>query len=81
MKMIHDGNFSGWMRVTLLFGGIAILVGGLACEEVPSLVRIVAFCGGFTMIALGGFCSRAHALNVKPFDSSYKKARKIYEDS
>ncbi len=31
------------------------------------------------MMALGGISSRAHMLKIKPFDNSYKKARKSYE--
>ncbi|MEM5446103.1 hypothetical protein [Paraburkholderia guartelaensis] len=79
MKLIEDGNFSGWMRITLLLGGVVIWVGGLALDGLPRWVRIVAFLGGFTMMALGGFSSRAHMLHIKPFDNSYKKARKSYE--
>jgi hypothetical protein len=79
MKLIEDGNFSAWMRITLLLGGIGSWVGGLALEGLPRWLRIVAFFGGFAMMALGGFASRAHMLHIKPFDNSYKKARKSYE--
>ncbi len=34
---------------------------------------------GFGMMAIGGFTSRAHMLHIKPFDNSYKKARRTYE--
>ncbi|RQH05779.1 hypothetical protein [Paraburkholderia dinghuensis] len=80
MKMLEDGNFSGWMRVTPLFAGIAIWVGGLASEDLPRLVRIVASFAGFPLMDLGGLSSRARTLNIKSFDSSYKKARKSFED-
>ncbi|MFT4066935.1 hypothetical protein [Paraburkholderia sp.] len=34
---------------------------------------------GFAIALVGGFTSRAHLLHIKPFDNSYKKARKSYE--
>ncbi|MBN3763396.1 hypothetical protein G3O01_21470 [Burkholderia sp. Ac-20365] len=40
---------------------------------------MVGFVSGFGMMALGGICSRAHMLHVKPFDNSYEKARKSYD--
>ncbi|ALL69839.1 hypothetical protein K788_0007413 (plasmid) [Paraburkholderia caribensis MBA4] len=30
---------------------------------------------------IGGMASRAKLLNIKPFDNSYKKARKTYESN
>ncbi len=34
---------------------------------------------GLGIAAVGGFTSRAALLKIKPFDNSYKKARKSYE--
>lgn len=45
----------------------------------PRWIRAGAFLFGFAMMALGGISSRAHMLKIKPFDSSYKRARKSYE--
>ncbi|MBB5483451.1 MULTISPECIES: hypothetical protein [unclassified Paraburkholderia] len=79
MKIIEDGNFSGWLRITLYAVGLAIFVGGLAFDWLPRWARMAGFLLGFGMMALGGFSSRAHMLHIKPFDNSYKKARKSYE--
>ena len=37
------------------------------------------FLFGLGVAAVGGYASRAHMLHIKPFDNSYKKARKSYE--
>ncbi len=34
---------------------------------------------GFGIALVGGYTSRAAMLKIKPFDNSYKKARKSYE--
>jgi hypothetical protein len=34
---------------------------------------------GFAIALVGGFTSKAHLLRIKPFDNSYKNARKSYE--
>lgn len=41
---------------------------------------MAGFALGFGMMTLGGFTGRAHMLHIKPFDKSYKKARKSYEN-
>ena len=48
-------------------------------DWLPRWARMAGFVVGFGMMALGGFSSRAHMLHIKPFDNSYKKARKSYE--
>ncbi|WP_186163402.1 hypothetical protein [Burkholderia gladioli] len=79
MKLIDDGNFSGWLRVVIFLVGLTLAVGGIGLDQMPRWIRAGAFLSGFAMMALGGISSRAHMLKIKPFDSSYKKARKNYE--
>ena len=79
MKFIVDGNFSGWLRAALVFGGIAIFGGSLAVDALPRRLALAGILLGWVMAALGGVSSRAHMLHLKPFDNSYKKARKSYE--
>ncbi|MFM0337257.1 hypothetical protein [Paraburkholderia fungorum] len=79
MKLIEDGNFSGWLRMAFYVGGVALAVGGLAFDELPRWIRGCAFLLGFAVMAVGGISSRAHMLKIKPFDNSYKKASKSYE--
>lgn len=79
MRLIEDGNFAGWLRVVFFLVGLAVAVGGLGLDQMPRWIRAGAFILGFAMMALGGISSRAHMLKIKPFDNSYKKARKSYE--
>jgi len=79
MILIEDGNFSRWLRVTLFAFGLAIFGCSLAIDLLPRWARMVGFASGFGMMALGGFCSRAHMLHIKPFDNSYEKARNSYD--
>ncbi|AET91687.1 hypothetical protein BYI23_B010800 [Burkholderia sp. YI23] len=78
IRFIENGNFASWVRTALLVVGILIMF--IAYMYVPP-----APFGGFMLIlglgvaALGGYASRAHMLKIKPFDNSYKKARKSYE--
>ena len=79
MKAIEDGNFSGWLRITMFVAGLAIFVGSLALDWLPRWTRMIGFFVGFGLMALGGFASRAHMLHIKPFDNSYKRARASYK--
>lgn len=79
MKFLEDGNFAGWVRILLFLAGVALLFTGLALEQLPRGIRLALFLIGFVTMAVGGFTSRAHMLKIKPFDNSYKKARKSYE--
>ncbi|HEX7685887.1 MAG TPA: hypothetical protein VF446_20500 [Trinickia sp.] len=79
MKLIEEGNFTGWLRITMFIVGLAIFWGSLAGDWLPRWGRMLGVLLGFGLMALGGFSSRAHMLHIKPFDNSYKKARKSYE--
>ncbi len=79
MKLFEDGNFSGWLRIALYVGGVALAAGGLALDELPRSIRGCAFLLGFAVMAVGGISSRAHMLKIKPFDNSYKKSRDSYK--
>jgi hypothetical protein len=78
IHLIEDGNFKSWVRTSLLVAGLAMMF--IAYEFVPP-----APFGGFLLLiglaiaAIGGYASRAHLLKIKPFDNSYKKARKSYK--
>ncbi|WP_341317438.1 hypothetical protein WN982_39890 [Paraburkholderia sp. IMGN_8] len=78
IQVIEDGNFKRWVRTSLLVIGLLTMY--LAYKFVPP----APFGGfllllGFVIAAMGGYASRAHLLKIKPFDKSYKKARKSYE--
>jgi hypothetical protein len=79
LKLIEDGNFPRWLRVTLFVVGLVVFGGSLAIDLLPQWARMIGFLLGFGMMALGGFSSRAHMLHIKPFDNRYKKARRSYE--
>ncbi|TDN69872.1 hypothetical protein [Paraburkholderia sp. BL10I2N1] len=79
MKLIDDGNLSGWLRIALFLIGVATLFGGLALAIFPGWLRLSLFLFGFAIMAVGGLASRAHMLKIKPFDNSYKKARDSYK--
>jgi hypothetical protein len=79
MRPIEDGNFAGWLRVTLFFVGAGMVFGGLAFGALPRWMRAITFLFGFAVMAVGGISSRAHLLKIKPFDNSYKKARDSYK--
>ena len=79
MKIIEDCNFVGWVRIFLYLAGVGLLYLGLALEPLPRALRLSIFFIGFVTMLIGGFTSRAHTLKIKPFDNSYKKARKSYE--
>lgn len=73
-KFIRDGNFTPWVRGLLCVGGIVIGLLGLKYDR-TLIVALV----GLGIGAIGGYSSRAHMLGIKPFDNSYRKARKTYE--
>ncbi|MDR8398055.1 MULTISPECIES: hypothetical protein [Paraburkholderia] len=79
MKFVEAGNFSGWVRITLFVVGLTAFGMSLALDWLPRVPRMAAFLLGFGLMALGGISSRAHMLNIKPFDNSYKKARESYK--
>jgi hypothetical protein len=79
VKLFEEGNFSGWLRITLYVAGLATFFSALTSDWAPRWTRMIGFLLGFSLMALGGLSSRAHMLNVKPFDNSYKKARESYQ--
>lgn len=78
MKLIVNGNFARWLRITMFLGGVGIATGGLALELLPSAIRASAFLVGFALMALGGLSSNSHMLGIRPFDDSYRRARSSY---
>lgn len=63
----------------MFVAGLMVFTGSLALDWLPRWTRMTGFLLGFGLMALGGFSSRAHMLHIKPFDNSYRKARKSYE--
>ncbi|GAB7536150.1 hypothetical protein [Burkholderia sp. 3C] len=78
MKFLDDGNLSGWVCTALIVIGV-----GMSCVTLkympPSIGSIFLALLGFLLMAIGGLSGRARLLKIKPFDNSYKKARKSYE--
>ena len=78
MKIVVDGNFSRPVSVAMVLIGVAIMFGFLKYGP-PSIVSVLMVCFGFGLAIVGGMTSQARLLKIKPFDNSYKKARKSYE--
>jgi hypothetical protein len=78
LKFIDDGNLASWLRLTLIVIGIALAVIAVECTIPIFWARVFLF-SGFAIALVGGMTSRAKLLHIKPFDNSYKKARRSYE--
>lgn len=74
IRVIDEGNLSGWLRTTLCVAGAGIVYFGM--RYVHSML-LMSF--GLFLAAVGGYASRARTLKIKPFDNSYKKARESYK--
>ncbi|WP_343669490.1 hypothetical protein [Paraburkholderia heleia] len=78
MKFTEDGNLSGWVCTALIVLGIGICYVTFKFLT-PSIWSALFALFGFVLAAVGGMCSRARLAHIKPFDNSYKKARKNCE--
>ncbi|NML98829.1 hypothetical protein HHL24_12840 [Paraburkholderia sp. RP-4-7] len=78
IRLIEDGNFSRWLRTAFFVVGALLIVLPTKFMESSWLWFGLLLCG-LVLMALGSYASRAHTLGIKPFDNSYKKARKSYE--
>jgi hypothetical protein len=77
MKFTEDGNLTGWACTILTIVGIGICY--VTFKYLPPSIWSVLFALlGFGIAAVGGMCSRARMLHIKPFDNSYRKARESY---
>ncbi|MBR8144545.1 hypothetical protein KDW55_03495 [Burkholderia sp. AU19243] len=74
IRVIDDGNLSGWLRTVLCVTGA-----GIVYWSVQHTHSMLMMSFGLLLAAIGGYASRARMLKIKPFDNSYKKARKSYE--
>ncbi len=79
MNLIKDGNLAAWLRASIWFGGFLILFASFAFAE----GRLLYFGAvtGLVIAAIGGYAEKANALHLKPFDRSYERARKSYEEA
>ena len=79
MNLIKDGNLASWLRTSIWVGGFAILFASFAFAE----GRLLYFGAvtGLVIAAIGGYAEKANALHLKPFDRSYERARKSYEET
>lgn len=78
MKIIEDGNFVRWIRVSLFLIGLIVGYIGFAINNAPNFLRLFLILVGFAFIAIGGYASQANTLKIKPFDNGYKKAKASY---
>ncbi|MBB5457804.1 hypothetical protein [Paraburkholderia sp. Cpub6] len=77
MKIISNGNCAPWFRILLWATGIAIAAASyFLLSGIEKFVGVVI---GMIVLATGTYAERANMLHLKPFDDSYKKARKSYE--
>lgn len=78
IKLFEDGNFPRWVRLSLIVIGVLAMY--VAVKFIPpSIFGGIVLLAGFGIALVGGYTSRAAMLRIKPFDNSYKKARKSYE--
>ncbi|WP_150591387.1 hypothetical protein [Pandoraea eparura] len=77
MKIIENGNLTGRTCTALIITGITISYFTFKYAK-PSIFSAILALFGFLLMTIGGLSSRAHILNIRPFDSSYTKARKTY---
>jgi hypothetical protein len=80
VRLIVDGDLAEWARIGFICLGIAMLICGLALDFLPRFIALALVILGLPVAAVGGYSSRAKALGLKPFDNSYEKARKSYEE-
>ncbi|WP_250473636.1 hypothetical protein [Caballeronia sp. GAFFF1] len=78
MMFIRDGNFAPWFRILLWAAGIAVAAGSYFL--LSGLAMFAGAVVGMLILATGTYAERANMLHLKPFDNSYKKARKSYEE-
>jgi hypothetical protein len=78
IKLFEDGNLRRWVRLSLIVIGFATMYGTIKFVP-PSLWGGLLLILGFGVALVGGMTSRAALLKIKPFDNSYKRARKSYE--
>ena len=78
MKITEDGNLTWDASVCLILFGFGVMFGALKFGP-PSIWSAVLVLIGFGVAAVGGMTCRARMFHIKPFDNSYKKARKSYE--
>ncbi|MEX3967099.1 hypothetical protein AB4Y45_02135 [Paraburkholderia sp. EG287A] len=78
IRFIEDGNLSSWLRLLLILLGIGFAATAIEFD-LPIVWARMLLLIGFAIALVGGMTSRAKFLHIKPFDNSYKKARKSYE--
>jgi len=78
IKLTEDGNFPRWVRLSLIMMGVLVMYVAVKLIQ-PSIFGGIVLLTGFGLALVGGFASRSAMLKIKPFDNSYKKARKSYE--
>ena len=79
MIFIKDGNLIRGVRILLILLGIGAIYIAVQFITPPSGWGIALMLIGLVLMAIGGYASRAAMLNLKPFDNSYQKARKSYD--
>jgi hypothetical protein len=78
VRFIQDGNLSSWLRLFLILTGIGLAAAAVEFD-LPVIWARILLLVGFAIALVGGMTSRAKLLHIKPFDNSYRKARKSYE--
>jgi len=78
IKIIEDGNFARWFRVSLAAIGLGMMYCAVKLPGPPIWSGIVLL-AGLGIAAVGGYASQAHMLKIKPFGNNWKKVRRSYE--
>lgn len=80
IKIIENGNFTDWIRLIFIVAGFALMFCAFKLIAPTIFGGMVALIG-FALALIGGFASRAHMLNIKPFGgSAWRKAKKTYQE-
>lgn len=78
IKLIEDGNFTGWLRLAFIVFGFVLMFCAFKFIP-PTVVGGGIALLGFGLALIGGFASRAAMLKIKPFgQSQWRKAKRTY---
>jgi len=77
MKIIRNGNLVPWVRTTIWIVGLAIAF--FSYFFMMGHLMYWGMIAGIVISSVGAYAEQANTLKLKPFDDTYKKARKSYE--
>jgi len=81
MKILENGNLSKPACDICIMIGIGLIWGGayLFNDDTSNLTLWLCVSLGAVLASMGGWCSFANRVGIKPFGTNWKKIRKTYE--